>query len=75
VFLATAEQNRFDANDGTLHLSPIFKWYEQDFTTPAGSLAAYVKPFLPEAQRNALTDPAKVKVKFTDYDWALNELK
>lgn len=72
VFLATAEQNRFDANDGTLHLSPIFKWYEQDFTTPAGSLAAYVKPFLPGAQRSALTDPAKVKVKFTDYDWALN---
>ncbi len=72
VFLATAEKNRFDAKDGTLHLSQIFKWYEKDFTTPAGSLAAYVQPFLPSAQRNALTDPAKVKVKFTDYDWALN---
>jgi len=36
-------------------------------------LAAYVKPFLPEAQRNALVDPAEVKVTFTDYDWALNE--
>jgi hypothetical protein len=34
-----------------------------------------VKPFLPEAQRLALADPAKVKVKFTDYDWALNERK
>jgi len=31
-----------------------------------------VQPFLPSAQRNALTDPAKVKVKFTEYDWALN---
>jgi len=75
VFLATAEKNRFDAKDGTLHLSQIFKWYDGDFTTPAGSLAAYVKPFLPEAQRNALTDPAKVKVKFTEYDWALNAQK
>jgi len=72
VFLATPELNRYDAATGTLHLSPIFKWYAEDFTKPAGSLAAYVKPFLPAAQRAALTDPAKVKVKFTDYDWALN---
>lgn len=75
IFLAAAETNRFDAKSGTLHLSPIFKWYEKDFTPSAGSLAAYVKPFLPEAQRNALTDPAKATVKFTDYDWALNERK
>ncbi|MBI4623365.1 MAG: DUF547 domain-containing protein [Verrucomicrobia bacterium] len=74
-FLATAGKNRFDAASATLHLSPIFKWYDEDFIKPAGSLAAYVKPFLPEAQRNALADPAKVKVRFTDYDWALNELK
>ncbi len=72
VFLATPAKNRFDAASGTLHLSQIFKWYGDDFTKPAGSLAAYVKPFLPEAQRTALTDPARVKVKFTDYDWALN---
>ena len=72
AFLATSEINRYDAATGTLHLSPIFKWYAEDFTKPAGSLAAYVKPLLPAAQRTALTDPAKVKVKFTDYDWALN---
>jgi hypothetical protein len=75
VFLATAEKNRFDAKTDTLHLSQIFKWYADDFTKPAGSLAAYVKPYLPEAQRNALTDPAKVKVKYTEYDWALNAQK
>lgn len=72
VFLAMAEKNRYDAATGTLYLSPIFKWYAEDFTKPAGSLAAYVKPFLPEPQRAALSDPVKVKVKYTDYDWALN---
>jgi hypothetical protein len=72
AFLATSELNRYDAATGTLYLSPIFKWYAEDFTKPAGSLAAYVKPFLPAAQRAVLTDPAKVKVKFTDYNWALN---
>lgn len=67
MFLATPSKNRFDPATGVLHLSRIFKWYEEDFEKPAGSLAAYVKPFLPEAQRAAMTDPAKVKVRFTDY--------
>ena len=71
-FLASREKNRFDAAKNTLYLSPIFKWYAGDFIAPAGSVANYVKPFLPEAQRTALVDPGKVKVKFTDYDWSLN---
>jgi hypothetical protein len=74
-FLASSEKNRFDAATATLHLSPIFKWYEADFITPAGSLAAYVKPFLPEGQGNGLADPAKIKVGYTDYDWTLNDRK
>ncbi|MBI5771190.1 MAG: DUF547 domain-containing protein [Verrucomicrobia bacterium] len=74
-FLGAKEKNRFDPATGTLNLSPIFKWYAEDFTAAAGSVAAYVKAFLPEAQRQALSDPAKVKVTYTDYDWALNELK
>ena len=72
-FFNQPEKNRFDAAKNTLYLSPIFKWYEADFTKPAGSLAAYAKTFLPEAQRAALTEVDKVKVRFTDYDWALNE--
>lgn len=74
-FLATAESNRFDAARNTLHLSQIFDWYKADFTSSAGSVANYVKPFLPKPQRDALADPAKVKVQFTDYDWALNVRK
>ena len=72
-FLAATPQNRFDAAQGTLWLSPIFKWYRDDFTGRAGSLPAYVKPFLPEASRQALDRATKVKVSYTDYDWSLNE--
>lgn len=72
-FLAESDKNRFDPERNTLYLSPIFKWYDDDFIKPAGSLAAYVKPFLPEAQQIALTEPSKVKVRFTQYDWGLNQ--
>jgi hypothetical protein len=74
-FLGTAESNRFDAAKNTLHLSQIFEWYKADFTGSAGSVANYVKPFLPKAQRDALADPAKAKVQFIEYDWALNDRK
>jgi len=75
IFLGTPDKNRFDATKNTLHLSPIFKWYEKDFTQAAGSLTAYVKPFLPESQRAALEGRKKIKIRFTDYDWTLNELE
>jgi hypothetical protein len=72
-FLATVEKNRFEEANNTLWLSPIFKWYQQDFTGRAGSLAAYVKPFLPEEPRRALDRSPKARIIYTDYDWGLNE--
>jgi len=72
-FLGTPEKNRFDPATGTLWLSPIFKWYEDDFTDSAGSLMVYVKPFLPKEAREAIDQSPKVKVIYTKYDWGLNE--
>ena len=72
-FLATGEKNRFDLEKNTLWLSPIFKWYKEDFTGKTGSLAAYVKPFLPEESRHGLERSSKIRVLYTDYDWNLNE--
>jgi hypothetical protein len=74
-FLANPDKNRFDAGSDTLWLSPIFEWYEADFTKHAGTLQKYVMPFLPEPSRVALARATEVKVRFLDYDWALNEWK
>lgn len=72
-FLALPDKNRFDAAKDTLWLSPIFKWFTDDFTGPAGSLEKYVQPYLPAGSRDALGRAGKVKVRFTDYDWSLND--
>jgi hypothetical protein len=74
-FLAEAEKNRFDAATDTLWLSPIFKWYKDDFTGGGGSLADYVKPFLSGEPAQTLSNSARVKVRYTKYDWELNERK
>lgn len=72
-FLGESAKNHFDARTQTLHLSPIFQWYEADFTAAAGSLAEYVQRYLPRTQRDALAASQKVAVAFTKYDWALND--
>ena len=72
-FLATTEKNRFDPAKNTLWVSPIFKWYIEDFTGNNGSIEAYVKPFLPDSSRKALGLATNVKVRYTDYDWSLND--
>jgi hypothetical protein len=62
---------RLDAASGTLWLSPIFDWFEEDFAASGGVLA-FVRPHLPEALRAAL--PASPRIRFLDYDWSLNDL-
>jgi Protein of unknown function, DUF547 len=72
LFLAQKDKNRFEAATKTLWLSPIFKWYEADFTRGDVSLATYVEPFLPGLDRGSLQDTGW-KIAFTEYDWSLNE--
>jgi len=58
LFLADTTRNRIEGT--TLWLSPIFDWYGSDFP---GGVSEWVKPWLGSAKR----------VKFTEYDWSLNE--
>lgn len=82
-FLANGEKGlRFDAEEGELWLSSIFKWYAGDFTGGStlvayfarGGVVEWILPHLPEelARRIADEEPA---VKYMDYDWSLNDRK
>ena len=64
LFLAQKSKNRIEGK--TLVLSPIFDWFEEDFTADGKSLAEYVNPYMPG-------DTTAKKVKFTKYDWSLNK--
>jgi hypothetical protein len=68
-FLATPAKNRVDAAEHTVYLSPIFKWYGGDFEKKSGSVLAALKPYWPP--KTPATDD--FKIRFTDYDWTLNE--
>lgn len=68
-FLAESAKNRIVATERTVYLSPIFKWYGGDFEKKSGSVLAALKPYWPG--KAPATDG--FKIRYTDYDWSLNE--
>jgi len=74
AFFLDATKNRLNADEGVLYLSSIFKWFKSDFTKKGGSLQAFVEVYFPPEVSQAL-EREKFKVKFTRYDWSLNEVK
>lgn len=65
-------RNRFDRERRVAALSMIFKWFEEDFARPAGSLLRYVKPFV--ADPAVAAELESYRVEFLEYDWRLNGL-
>ena len=65
IFLSNPAHNRFDAKTGTLHLSKIFRWFEEDFEKTAGSVPKFLSQYLDL--------PEDVRIKYLPYDWSLNK--
>lgn len=86
-FLSSRQKFRVDRGKGTVHVSPIFKWFAKDFVktyAPAGKLGGqsregsavlnFIAGYLDGATASALRR-GDLKIKYLDYNWALNEQK
>lgn len=67
AFLSQRAKNDAGRAGETASLSPIFKWYIEDFGGSKKSVLAFVKKWLP-VEDNWTVD-------WTEYDWSLNEDK
>ena len=77
-FLSDKSRNRFIADKNRFQVSPIFKWYEDDFKLKYGSLLAFFNKY-GESLVSRKTDLGIMKhgkstIEFLDYDWKLNDL-
>ncbi|MFK7955071.1 MAG: DUF547 domain-containing protein [Lysobacterales bacterium] len=73
-FLADAERNYFEASSKTLWLSPLFDWYGEDFEKSAGSVERYARDYSGPLGWPPSPADTKLRIRFTDYDWQLNDL-
>ncbi|WP_198330601.1 DUF547 domain-containing protein [Psychrobacter cibarius] len=77
-FLADSSRNRLKGN--TLEISPIFKWYKEDFETNwrvtndlEGFLARYSSSLGLNKSQTTELKAGKMKIGYTDYNWSLNK--
>lgn len=81
-FLGDRSRNRADPKTATLVLSPIFKWYEEDFSRGlhgADSVEQFVAAYagvlgLSLVETKALQSD-EWSIDYGDYDWSLNRLR
>lgn len=65
-------KNRVDVSDRKVHLSPIFKWYKEDFGGDPAAVQKYVARFFPDGPKQALLASGTADLSYTEYDWSLN---
>jgi hypothetical protein len=72
-FFARPENFRADSAGRVVYLSEIFDWYGADFGSSTAERLQKLRPYLPDADLLSWIENADVTVKYTKYDWALNE--
>jgi hypothetical protein len=72
-FLTDPERNRYNATRRRLELSPIFNWFQDDFVKQAGSIQAFVAPYISsDPEIRLLLQNRGASITYLDYDWSLN---
>lgn len=69
-FLADPSRAYYDRDKNALHLSPIFKWFQQDFEQDGG-VVSFVESFIKLPEGKPMPD--NVEIEWLDYDWSLND--
>lgn len=62
---------KIDSAGNKVYLSSIFKWFEEDFESKGG-VVSYLTKYVDSRYMTTLIS-GKLKVKYLDYDWGLNE--
>lgn len=71
-FLHDERKNHIPAGKRTIELSPIFKWYGQDFGPDTDAIQRFIAGYFDGAVRDSLQNAA-YDVQFLEYDWTLND--
>jgi hypothetical protein len=81
-FLGDRSRNRYDSASATLEVSRIFDWYKADFekvnrgiTSVAHFLARYADIIAHGASPRAVIRQGQARIRYLDYDWALNDAR
>jgi hypothetical protein len=73
LYLSSQEGLKLDKENDILYVSMIFKWYKKDFEATGKKVIEYIRRYAPKHVQEFIDDEkGKVKLKYIEYDWALN---
>lgn len=74
-FFADPSKFQFDAARNRFSLSPVLKWFDEDFGSSQAELLQRISPWLPDARARQAAAVGSGKVIYLNYDWGLNDRK
>lgn len=72
AFFADPTKFAIDATTGKIHVSPILKWFAEDFGTDTAAQLKTIAPYLPDNARQ-LVFGGRACVSYLEYDWGIND--
>ncbi len=72
-FFADPQKFRFDVSHQRLELSPILKWFAEDFGASQAAQMRTIAPYLPDQAARNLATRGTATVSYLGYDWKLND--
>lgn len=72
AFVNDPTRNRFDAGRRVAYVSPIFQWFDEDFSATAGSVQRWLSAYVADPAAAELLARDGFRLEYTDYDWGLN---
>lgn len=74
-FFADPTKFRSDSGAGQIQVSPILKWFAEDFGANTSEMLKRIAPYLPDQAAQQLAASGRASVGYLDYDWGLNDRK
>lgn len=74
-FLTDRSRNRYDTPGDALEVSKIFDWYGKDFRGIEAWLGARAALLSDKPDEQARISDGKGRIRFLEYDWALNDAR
>ena len=71
-FINDPQRNRFDRAQKAVHLSMIFKWYDDEFVRAAGSVQRYLARYVNDPMLARELEADAYAISYLPYDWSLN---
>jgi hypothetical protein len=73
AFFADAAKFEYDPQRREVRVSPILKWFAEDFGDDADAQLKRIAPYLPDEAVRQAAARGGLRISYLDYDWDLND--